>query len=270
MILFPNCKINLGLNVISRRNDGYHNIETCMVPVRGLTDALEIVRSEKEGIEFTASGKVVDCPPEKNICVKAYNLVREKYEIDGVRMHLHKNIPFGAGLGGGSSDAVAVIKLLNDLFCLAMCPVSMRKLALMLGSDTVFFVENEPAICYGRGEITERIELDLAGYYLALVKPDVSVSTADAYSHIVLKGANLPLGEVLKTDIENWKDNVKNDFEEYVFAKYPGLSDIKAKMYEYGAVYASMSGSGSAIYGIFRQKPEDLRFINVENYIFEL
>ncbi|MCD7962661.1 MAG: 4-(cytidine 5'-diphospho)-2-C-methyl-D-erythritol kinase [Rikenellaceae bacterium] len=269
MISFPNCKINLGLNVISKRKDGYHNIETCMVPVYGLKDVVEIIRSKNDGVDFTTSGKTIDCPSEKNICVKAYRLIQEKFGIGGVKMHLHKNIPFGAGLGGGSADAVAVIKLLNEIYGLGMDTGMTRKLSLMLGSDTAFFVENVPAVCYGRGDITEKISLDLTGYFLVLVKPDVSVSTAEAYGSIDLKKTNKPVAEILRNGIDTWEYNLVNDFEDYVFSKYPELEDIKSQLYDAGAVYASMSGSGSAIYGLFETKPEGLKF-EIENYLFNL
>lgn len=260
MIVFPNCKINLGLRVVRKRPDGYHDIETVMVPVRGLCDALEILSDTGDGCTFTTSGLSIDGPAEKNLCVKAYNLMRERYNIGGVKMHLHKHVPFGAGLGGGSSDAVFVLRLLSDTFALNLPDAELEALAAELGSDTVFFVKNRPMLAEGRGEVLSPVELDLAGYHILIVKPPFGVSTAEAYAGVVPAEPERPLAEILSGDIHKWKDNLRNDFELSIFRKYPEIAAIKQRLYDQGAVYASMSGSGSAVFGLFENKPETLQW----------
>jgi 4-diphosphocytidyl-2-C-methyl-D-erythritol kinase len=260
MIRFPNCKINLGLRVIRRREDGYHDIETAMVPVGGLCDALEILPDGAQGCTFTSSGLTIDAPAERNLCVRAYKLMRERYGIGGVRMHLHKHIPFGAGLGGGSADAVFVLTMLNDLFGLLLSEAKLKALAAELGSDTAFFVENRPMLATGRGEILTPVAIDLSGYRIVVVKPPLSVSTAEAYAGITPAAAEIPLAEILTGDIRTWKDTLKNDFEPVIFKKHPEIAAIKEWLYDSGAVYAAMSGSGSAVFGLFAREPETVAF----------
>lgn len=255
MICFANCKVNLGLNVLRKRPDGYHDIETAMLPVRGFYDTVEVVKSSGDGVVLSSSGLVVDCPPENNLCVKAYDLVREKYDIGGVKMHLHKVVPFGAGLGGGSSDAVAVIKLLDRVFSIGMKTDEMEALAAGLGSDTVFFVKDIPALAKGRGEVLEPVDIDLRGCYIAILKPPFPISTSQAYSGVVPAAPQTSIADILAAGIGSWKNNLRNDFEPSVFGLFPELARIKEELYGLGAVYASMSGSGSAVYGIFREKP---------------
>jgi 4-diphosphocytidyl-2-C-methyl-D-erythritol kinase len=260
MITFPNCKINLGLRIFRRRADGYHDIETVMVPVRGLCDALEILRSETAGCTFSSSGLEIDGPVEKNLCVKAYALMRECYGVGGVKMHLHKHIPFGAGLGGGSADAAFTLKMLNELFELSLSTGEIQALAAELGSDTAFFVENRPALATGRGEVLSPIALDLSGYHLYIVKPLFGVSTAEAYAGITLSESGEPLIDLLSGDIRTWKETLTNDFEATVFPRHPELAAIKQRLYERGALYAAMSGSGSAVFGIFEGEAEGIEF----------
>lgn len=261
MLLFPNCKINLGLRIVSKRTDGYHDIETVMYPVENLCDALEILRYDCEDIEFSVSGIRIDGAVEKNICLKAYRVVQREYpQVRGVYMHLHKAIPMGAGLGGGSSDAAYVIRELSDLFGLGIDQSQMERMAAEVGSDVPFFVANRPALATGRGERLEPVDRLLAGWQLVLVKPPISVGTAEAYAGVTPRRSERLLTDILyHTPIEQWRECVVNDFEPSVFARYPIIAQIKSDLYRLGAVYASMSGSGSTVFGIFdRAKNVDL------------
>ena len=261
MLLFPNCKINLGLRIVSKRTDGYHDIETVMYPVENLCDALEILRYDCEDIEFSVSGIRIDGAVEKNICLKAYRVVQREYpQVRGVYMHLHKAIPMGAGLGGGSSDAAYVIRELSDLFGLEIDQSQMERMAAEVGSDVPFFVANRPALATGRGERLEPVDRLLAGWQLVLVKPPISVGTAEAYAGVTPRRSERLLTDILyHTPIEQWRECVVNDFEPSVFARYPIIAQIKSDLYRLGAVYASMSGSGSTVFGIIdRTKNVDL------------
>ena len=251
MIFFPNCKINIGLNVLRRRGDGFHDIETVMVPVEGLCDVLEIVPAEGGGVTFRQSGLGVGCPEEQNLCVRAYRLMAGRYGIGGVAMHLHKVVPSGAGLGGGSSDAAFTIKGLNKIFSLGLSTEQMELLAAELGSDTAFFIRNEPQLAQGRGEMLSPYPVSLAGKRLLIVKPGVSIPTAEAYSGVSPGVPARRLTELLGEDIRAWRHTVANDFEPHIFAMHPELGEIKECLYNKGALYASMSGSGSAVYAIF-------------------
>lgn len=260
MIRFPDCKINLGLRVVAKRPDGYHEIETVMVPVPGLCDALEILPDAGEGCAFSSSGLAIDAPAEKNLCVKAYDLMRERHGIGGIKMHLHKHIPFGAGLGGGSSDAVCTLKMLDELFAVGLSESELESLAAELGSDTVFFVRNRPTLARGRGEILTPVEVNLSFYHIVIVKPPFGIRTAEAYAGIVPAEPAKPLAEILARPVIEWRENLANDFEKTLFGRYPELSRIKQKLYGAGAVYASMSGSGSAVFGLFDRRPETLQW----------
>ncbi|MFW5822137.1 MAG: 4-(cytidine 5'-diphospho)-2-C-methyl-D-erythritol kinase [Tangfeifania sp.] len=254
MIVFPNAKINIGLHVVSKRTDGYHNLETVFYPVQ-LTDALEMAESKKE--KFTASGILVDSQPEDNLVMKALHLLKKDFELPPIQFHLHKIIPFGAGLGGGSSDAAFTLKMLNDYFSLRLNINELKHYAAQLGADCAFFIENKPAFATGTGEQLRQIELDLSGYKTVILKPSFSVSTPEAYKNIIPKTPDFNLAELPRLPIEKWKNTVVNDFEKTVFPKYPEIKMLKEKLYELGAVYASMSGSGSAVFGIFRHLPTD-------------
>lgn len=256
MILFSHCKINLGLSVIARRGDGFSQIETVMYPLHGISDIVEIVPAAH--FAFSSSGIVVDCHAEDNLCVRALRLVQSTYGInEDVTIHLHKNIPFGAGLGAGSANAVAVIKLCDTIYNIGMSRGEMLALAAALGSDTAFFVDERPAIATGRGEILEPINIDLSGYYVMLAKPDVAISTAAAYRQITPREPKVRPSVCVRQPIEQWAGCMNNDFE--AIEQFSELEHLKQRMYDHGAVYAAMSGSGSTIYGIFREKPT-LRF----------
>jgi len=255
MILNANCKINLGLNVLRRREDGFHDLETVMVPVPGVYDVVEVERSEGDST-FEQNGIVVDCNVEDNLCMKALRLMQRLYCVGEARIRLDKRVPFGAGLGGGSSDATAVILAVNELFGLGLSEERLIEVAAMIGSDTAFFVRNTPQLCEGRGEVMSPITLPLEGKYIAVAKPEEGVSTKEAYSGVKPAVPLVRLVEALKRPIEEWRDMVKNDFEKQIFEAHPDIAAIKQAMYEAGALYASMSGSGSAVFGIFDSEPK--------------
>ena len=263
-----NCKINIGLKVVRKRGDGYHDLQTVMFPVMGLYDIIDIERTAGSGAEFVGRGIVVDCKAEDNLCVRAYDLMRSRYDIGGVRITLDKRIPFGAGLGGGSADATAGLIGINDLFGLRVGHEEMIELAAQLGSDTAFFVRNTPQYCTGRGEIMEPVELRLGGYWLAVAKPDEGVSTREAYSGVEPHEASSDLRCDLRLPVDRWRDIVVNDFEPHVMDAHPRIAALKRLMYDSGALYASMSGSGSAVFGIFADRPDltvpDSTFVHCE------
>ena len=250
MITFPNAKINLGLNIVSKRPDGYHNLETVFYPIP-LCDALEIVPSETNETIFHPSGIAIAGDANDNLILKAYRLLKNDFDLPPVQIFLHKNIPFGAGLGGGSSDAAFMLKLLNDYANLGLSDSQLEDYAARLGADCPFFIRNKPVFAEGIGNIFSPIELSLKGYYLLLVKPDISVSTQEAYALIQPKPAEESIVEILQRPVNEWKNRLKNDFEHSVFARYPKIGEIKEKLYQEGAVYAAMSGSGSAVFGLF-------------------
>ncbi len=273
MTFLANCKINIGLDILERRSDGYHSLSTAMLPIRQFYDVIEIEPIEGANVEFVSKGLVVDCPAEQNLCIKAYNLIKESFPALGaVRITLDKRVPFGAGLGGGSSDATAVLKGLNTLFELGLSEQRLTELAAQLGSDTPFFVANAPQLCTGRGEIMTPIELDLNGYFLVLIKPDINVSTKEAYAGVRPSYPTTELSSLLSLPIEQWQGRVKNDFEPHIFEAYPLLRHIKESLLGAGAIYAAMSGSGSTIYGIFESE-EQAKSEQLESYsprIFKL
>lgn len=257
MITYPNAKINLGLNIVEKRPDGYHNLETIFYPIN-LQDALEVNQLEGES-EYTlnVSGTPIEGEPESNLVVKAYRLLKRDFpNMPAIDIHMYKHIPTGAGLGGGSADAAFMIKLLNEKFNLQLSSEKMEEYATRLGADCAFFVRNQPVFATGIGNIFEPIELSLKGYHLVLVKPDIFVSTKDAYANVTPKHPETSLKEIIQAPIETWKDTMKNDFEESVFMKFPEIAAIKDKLYDLGAIYASMSGSGSSVFGIFKEPIE--------------
>lgn len=256
MISFPGCKINLGLQIINKRSDGYHNITSVMYPVP-INDILEIVPLEKDdNTIFTSSGLHIPGSVDENLCLKAYYLLKNKYNIPNVHIHLHKCIPMGGGLGGGSSDGAETIKLLNKLFDLNISIDDQKKIASILGSDCPFFIENIPQFATGTGTTLTPIDLDLKGYHLVLLNVGIHVSTKEAYTDVVLNQNNQDLKECIKKDITEWKNELSNDFEMNVFKQYPNLEEIKSSLYEQGALFASMTGSGSTMYGIFNELPK--------------
>lgn len=257
MICFPNAKINLGLNIVSQRNDGFHNLETIFYPIN-LKDGLEIINSEsQEQYQLFQTGIKIDGDPSSNIVIKALELVRNhsKVNIPNIDIHLLKKIPTGAGLGGGSSDAAFMLKLLNENYQIGLSNNELVELALQIGADCPFFLYNKPAFASGIGNQLEPIDLDLSGMYLLVVKPDVFISTKEAYSMITPKTPTLSLKDIVNRPLNEWKELMKNDFEDSIFKKYPQICKIKQQLYELGATYASMSGSGSSLYGIFNKKP---------------
>lgn len=263
MVLEACCKINLGLRIVRKRDDGYHELQTVMYHVRGLYDVVEVEATQGEDVEFVGRGIVVDCPAEKNLCVRAARLMQERYGVGGVRITLDKRVPFGAGLGGGSSDATAVIVAINDIFGLRLERATLAELAAELGSDTPFFVYDEPQYCTSRGEVMEPATVDLHGLWLAVVKPQEGVSTAEAYSGVKPCVPNDDLRELLQQSVDRWQGSVLNDFEVHILAAHPRIAEIKQALMDSGAVYASMSGSGSAVFGLFKARPE-LSFGNDE------
>ncbi len=255
MVSFPHCKINLGLQIISKRADGYHAIETCFYPVPW-TDILEIVKASKYSNSF--SGLAIPGREEDNLCVKAYQLLRNDFDLPPIQMHLHKAIPFGAGLGGGSSDAAFALRTLNSLFDLQLSSAQLRDYASRLGSDCAFFVGDNQMLASGRGEVLSETPLTLKGFFLVLIKPDIHVSTAEAYAGVKPQPPPVRLAKILALPLAEWKNLLVNDFEESVFKKYPAISSLKKKLYQHGAIYASMSGSGASVFGIFNS-PVDLK-----------
>ncbi len=266
MILKANCKINLGLNILRRREDGFHDLETVMMPVSNAYDVVEVERVEGPST-FEQCGIVVDCNVEDNLCMKALRLMQRLYCVGEVRIRLDKRVPFGAGLGGGSSDATAVILALNQLFALGLSEEKLVEVAAMIGSDTAFFVRNTPQLCEGRGELMSPIQLQLEGKYLAIAKPEESVSTKEAYAGVKPSVPSVRLAEVLQRPIDEWREVVVNDFEGHILVAHPAIAALKQAMYDAGAIYASMSGSGSAVFGIFDDEPrlenEFIKYLNI-------
>ena len=258
MTTHPNCKINLGLQVTTRRADGYHELQTIFLPVP-LCDTLTIATAEH--FEFTGSGIAIDCPDEQNICVKAYRLMQAEHpHIEPVHIHLDKHIPFGAGLGGGSSDAAHTLMMLNELFNLGHTNVQLCDMAAQLGADCPFFVINQPCFATGIGDQLKPLNIQAfnnSNIQTILLKPPVSVSTADAYRGIVPHRSDTDLCKAIQQPFETWRDTIVNDFEATVFKKYPIIGDLKQTLYNSGAVYASMSGSGSAVFGLFKELPNE-------------
>lgn len=252
MITFPNAKINLGLHITGNRADGYHNIETVFYPIP-YCDILEIVQTGNR-FKFTCTGLPVPGVKNTNLAAKAYRLLQKDYELQPVQIHLHKLIPPGAGLGGGSSDGIFALKLLDDILNLKLSGIDMIKYADMLGSDCAFFLKNKPVFASGRGNIFKSIDVSLSGFYLVLAIPPVRIPTAEAYKNTQYVLRNESLFAIIKSPIGKWKKLIVNDFEDYAFKKIPLLKELKEKLYSQGAVYASMTGSGSAIFGLFEDK----------------
>jgi 4-diphosphocytidyl-2-C-methyl-D-erythritol kinase len=252
MIEFPPAKINLGLRVIKRRTDGYHDLFTVFYPIP-LCDSLEILPSNE--FRFFSYGISIPGKPEENLVVKAWQVLHQLKKIPPVEIHLLKNIPMGAGLGGGSSDAAFTLQMLNTMFELGLAPDELKEIALSLGSDCPFFLHSQPCAATGRGEELQPIRFSLQGKYLLLIKPDVHISTAEAYRNVHPE-MHLHPAEILRQPIETWKEQLVNDFEEWALKAYPILKQIKIELYSAGALYASMTGSGAAFYGIFEQEPQ--------------
>ena len=257
MILFPKAKINIGLHITEKRSDGYHNLQSIFYPI-GLSDALEFVEAGEKisRDELTTSGISIDCPPEKNLVMKALSIMREYHKIPVLRIHLHKAIPSGAGLGGGSSDAAALVKGLNRFFKLELNNKKLKEIALNIGSDCPFFIDGTPSYAEGRGEITRPVNPLQEDLTLMLIKPDIDIDTREAYGDCQPVKSNEDLTLYYNLDISEWKEKIRNDFEKTIFLKHPEIGKIKEGLYRAGALYSSMSGSGSAVYGIFRERPD--------------
>ena len=252
MIVYPNAKINLGLNVVRRRPDGYHDIETIFYPIP-LQDALEV--QELPGATdtvFRQGGTALDCPPSGNLVLKALRLLQKDHEIPPLDIYLYKHIPSGAGLGGGSADAAFMMRLLNEKFHLGLTDDQLRSRLGTLGADCPFFITNRPAFATGIGDQLSPIDLDLGGWNLVLVKPDIHVSTSDAYAAVRPQEPLLPLDIIARRPVSEWQSLMHNDFEASVFARHPEIAAIKDRLLDLGATYAAMSGSGSAVFGLFQ------------------
>lgn len=258
MLRFPNCKINIGLQIICKRADGYHDLQTLFYPVNFLSDALEILESPIDNDRYFFTGLGIDAAVEDNICYKAIQLLRADHDFPSVDLHLHKMVPMGAGLGGGSADAAYTLLMVDELFHLRISMSKMKEYASLLGSDCAFFVNPVPQLGEGRGEVLTPFSLDLSGKFLVIIKPNIHVSTAVAYSKVKPNDQLPPLAQLLSNEIKSWKNCVVNDFEPSVFEEYPEISKIKELLYQRGAIYAQMSGSGAACYGIFEQIPKEI------------
>ena len=254
MLTFPSCKINLGLFITEKRADGFHNLQSYFYPVRW-RDVLEIIPASQ--VEFSSSGLAIPGNSGDNLCLRAYHLLKADFDLPPVRMHLHKIVPIGAGLGGGSADAAFALKLLSEQFRLGLNVTQLETYARQLGSDCAFFIQNRPLYCTGKGDVFSEIGVDLSGYYIRLVYPNLAISTAEAYAGVRPQQPVISLAELLERPITDWRDTVQNDFEDSLFPKYPILAQLKQQLYDAGAVYASMSGSGSTIYGIFNAPVAD-------------
>ena len=275
MLTFPCAKINLGLNITSKREDGYHNLETIFYPVP-LTDALEVKLMHDdfpsdEPCDLKITGNAVDCDEKNNLVVKAYTLLAQDFKLPRVHTHLVKRIPMQAGLGGGSADGAFMIRLLDERFRLNMGIAEMERYASRLGSDCAFFITAEPSFATGRGEVLEPVniaEQNLQGYYIAIVKPTIAVSTREAFQQIICRQPEHCCRDIVRQPVETWKTVLTNDFEEPAFKQHPELADIKQRLYDLGAVYAQMSGSGSAFFGLFRTDPQQLKSNFPDCYTF--
>ena len=266
MLVFPNCKINIGLQILDKRPDGYHNLETVFYPVP-LKDALEIIRNpevdESRDAVFTQSGLPIAGDPAGNLCMKAWQLLKKDFPgLPPVKMHLHKTIPMGAGLGGGSSDGAHALLLLNRLFNLQLSREQLINYALLLGSDCPFFILNEPCFAGGRGEVMDPVAVNLKGYHLLLINPGIHISTAWAFQQLHQSGGwngkSNHLASAIHEPVAAWPQLIRNDFEHLVLEAHPELCALRAQLYETGAVYAAMSGSGSTFFGIYPSPPPAL------------
>jgi len=253
MLVFPNAKINLGLNILRKRPDGYHDIESCLYPIPWY-DALKAVPSEQ--FSFKQTGLTIDGKQEDNLCIKAFHIIRNKYNIPSVSVHLHKVIPMGAGLGGGSADGAFMLKLLNSLFELRLSSGELEEYAASLGSDCPFFIKNVPSIASGTGTTLQVLDLDLSEYYVGLIYPSVHVSTKEAYSGVVPNSEATSLSNKLLEGINTWSGEVKNDFQPSIASNHIQIQNALDKINLDGPLYSAMSGSGAAVFGLFDKKPE--------------
>ena len=271
MICFPSCKINLGLRITQKRADGFHALETVFFPI-SIKDALEIIiepDTSATPITFTSSGLAINGDPSDNLCFKAYGLLKKDYPtIPNIKMHLHKTIPMGAGLGGGSADGAFTLVALNQLLNLQIPEQALLDYALQLGSDCPFFIINTPAFATGRGEILKPINVNLNGYSIVIVNPGIAISTKLAFSLITPKVPDTNMEAIICEPVTSWKEKLINDFEQPIFNSFPELANIKETLYQKGAVYASMTGTGSTVYGIFPTSMMDTLSFNFPTHYF--
>ncbi len=267
MINFPIAKINIGLNITARRVDGYHNLETIFYPIK-INDVLEVIESDE--LSFESSGLSIPGRVEDNLCIKAYHLMKQDHGLPPIKIHLHKHIPIGAGLGGGSADAGFFIRLLDQKFNLGLSVEAMMNYARQLGADCAFFIESKPVFAFDKGDQFEPITLDLSAYHLALVMPPVHVSTAEAYRGVKPAPVTRSLQELVHLPVAEWRNHIKNDFEENIFINHPQIRGVKAALYQAGALYASMSGSGASVFGIFKDKPDLAHLENGNQAFYEV
>jgi len=266
MVTFPNCKINFGLNITGKRPDGYHNLETIFFPI-AIKDVLEIITSDKT--EMSLSGNEIDVKPEENICLKAYQVLKRDFpELPAVKIHLHKAIPSGAGLGGGSADASFILKMLNDKYRLNLSTSQLINYATQLGSDCPFFIINKPCLATGRGEILEEKKIDLSAYKILIVNPGIHINTGWAFTQLTPDLPAKSIKEIIQQPILSWKEELKNDFEDPVFKHYPEIKSIKETLYNNGAIYTAMSGSGSTVFGLF-EKGKSIKIDFPVNYFIK-
>ncbi len=265
MIIFPNAKINLGLNIVGKRDDGFHNIQSVFYPI-ALEDVVEFIPSN--ALQLSISGLAVAGNVDDNLIFKAYHLLKKDFQIPNLHIHLHKYIPMGAGLGGGSADAAFFLKAVNNYFNLQISRTKLLAYAAQLGSDCAFFILNKPCLASGRGEILQPINLNLHNKKIVVVHPNIHVNTAWAYSKIKPLQPNKDLQEIISLPLNEWKHFLKNDFEQPVLSQFPAIEKIKTELYNLGATYASMSGSGSAVFGIFENEIPAIKF--EENYFVKI
>lgn len=252
----------MGLHILGKRTDGYHNLETVFYPL-SIHDALEILPlpSQENLSQFTLSGLPISGDTSSNLCIKAWYLLQKDFpQIAPVNIHLHKAIPMGAGLGGGSADGAFALMMLNDLFLLQLSAESLAGYALQLGSDCPFFIYNQPLFATGRGEVVQPVSISLKGYYFYIVNPNIHIATGEAFAQLQYQTHTTSLQSIIEQPIENWKENLKNDFEQGISKLHPVIAEIKQHLYNHGAVYAAMSGSGSTVFGIFASQPSSLSF----------
>lgn len=275
MVVFPNCKINLGLHITEKRKDGYHNLETVFYPVQ-LKDALEIVQQHhpdshpEQPVIFNTTGLPIPGDESNNLCIKAYTLLKKDFpELPPVHMHLHKVIPMGAGLGGGSADGAFALGLLNEKFNLQISKEKLVEYAAQLGSDCPFFILNQPCYASGRGEMLEPIDVDLSAYHIVLIHPGIHVSTKWAFEQLTPQQPIISIREIIQRPAETWKNNLRNDFEAPIAASHPLIKELIEALYQQGAIYAAMSGSGSSIFGIFKENPPE-KWMKTTKYPFDI
>ncbi len=253
MLVFPNSKINIGLNITKKREDGFHNLETVFYPI-SLSDIIEFVETTKK-TSLNNTGVIIDSNPDNNLIIRAYKLLKKDFILPELKIHLHKIIPLGAGLGGGSANASFMLTSLNDKFNLRISEIRLLQYAQKLGSDCPFFIKNKPVFAEGTGNIFTELDLELSSFYIVIIKPDIHISTKEAFREIDISKPQKSIKELIKLPVKEWEHSITNNFEKNIFKLYPEIKNIKDTLYKIGAVYSQMSGSGSSVFGIFENKP---------------